>query len=169
VSNAVYDVASGLLVVLKSALSSTPGGQPDRACVVPASIAWDHCECGMLAIAATRQYVTDNFPSNIGDVQTIPISCRSGNVVAELIIQIIRCAPSPQGADLAPSCDAQQASALEVLSDAWVVLEEANCYLDSLRTSGSIIDYLVRDQRFQGPLGGCVGSELNVSLELEWD
>ena len=134
--------------------------------MVPATIAWDACECGTLAIAAQRFYLTMAFPTAASDVQ-VTVPCRSGFLAADLVVQVLRCAPQPVGTDLAPSCDALSISAEQVSVDAWTVMNTVQCLLDELRSTDQIVDYLVRNQLFAGPAGGCVGSELSITIAVE--
>lgn len=155
---AFYTVASRLLVALRTALEPV-----DRACVVNGAIAWDECDCGLLAVGLGQQYLTEAFPAPIADTNA---GCRGGLLAADLVVQIIRCAPNPPEGQLAPSCAALDASAREVLADAWQVLDTVPCTLEEMKDALEIVDYLPRAQPFRGSQGGCVGSELTVTVAV---
>lgn len=139
------------------------GALPKRVGVVPGAIAWDGCEqCGLLALAAQRYYLTDQFP-----IEVATTDMKQGAfVAADLVTQIIRCAPTGQNNDLAPSVEALDASAKQVLDDAYAVLCATTTELDVLLGDNSIVDYMVRQQIFMGPEGMCVGSELSYAVAL---
>lgn len=162
----IFSVAKAIVEQLEFDLAGTPAGRPMRACVVPGTIAWDECECGTLAVAIARQFITDTFPANAGDV-TFAGTCRSGFMAADLVVQIIRCAPQPSENQIAPSCSALEECALQVSVDAWTVLNGTQCLLQDMSNAGSIVDYIVRSQIMQGPEGACVGSELTVTVAVE--
>lgn len=168
-AQAVFDVCVTLKQQLALDLAGSPGGTPDRAVVMPVSIPWDACECGMLAIAVGSQWITETFPANMGDVTTTgsTAGCHAGFLAANVVVQIIRCAPQPVDNELFPPIDELEASALEVLADGWIVLNETECLLAALKDSEKIVDYLIRGQTFEGPEGGCVGSELTVTIAVD--
>lgn len=163
-----YTVAEALRAAAYTAMAGSPVGPPDRSCVVPGAIAWDECDCGLLAVSVARTHYSDGFPVE----QTEKVgagSCRPAWDVAEIVIQAIRCAPSPQGQDLFVSCAALDASAREVATDAAVVKSAVSLKLCQMEDGNQIIDYLVQAQTVQGPQGGCVGSELRVLVALPAD
>jgi len=160
-----YTVAETLRAAAYAAMAASPVGPPERSCVVPGAIAWDECDCGLLAVSVARTYYSDAFPGEQAE-KVGAGSCRPAWDVAELVIQAIRCAPSPQGQDLSPTCAALDVSAQEVTIDAAVVKSAVSLLLCRMENTGSIIDYFVLPQTIQGPQGGCVGSELRVLVAL---
>jgi hypothetical protein len=155
---AFHTVASRVLTAVEDALEAA-GNPVQRSCVVNGAIAWDECDCGLLAVAVGRQYLSNSFPSPLTDTDSS--QCGAAWLVADLVLQVIRCAPSPQNGAFSPSCDALDGSAQEVITDAWYVMETVPCLLESMKEdTREIIDYLVRTLTPQGPQGGCVGSEL---------
>lgn len=159
----IFTVASTLRDRVAANLESA-GTPVDVAAIYPAAVAWDSCDCGTLAVAVQRQYLTTNFPG-ISDVDQLP--CNSGFVAADLLVQVLRCVPQPQGRDLAPSAEALEATAKLVLSDAWVALGTVQCALAELVEDDVIVQYVTRPQLFAGPDGGCVGSVLSVVVSVE--
>lgn len=154
-----YEVASRLEQAAYAALTDTP----QRHGVVPGAIAWDACDCGMLAVSVAQVYPSETFP----DPQASPIgACHAPWEVAEIVVQIIRCAPSPEGQNLHPSTAALDASAQQVAQDAHQTLHAVSLELCEMNDAHDIADYLIRPQAVQGPQGGCVGSELRALVSL---
>lgn len=154
-----YTVASRLEQAAYAALTDTP----DRHGVVPGAIAWDACDCGMLAVSIAQVYPSETFP----DIQAAPFgACQAPWEVAELVIQIIRCAPNPEGQNLHPSTAALDASAQQVARDAHETLNAISLELCEMNERCDIADYLIRPQVAQGPQGGCVGTELRALVSL---
>lgn len=160
--SAFYTVASEILEAASDRLAETTAGRPDRMCVVDGEIAWDNCECGLLAVALSRIYLSAAFPTELVTVSV----CDAPWAVGDLVVQTLRCAPQPAGQDLAPSCAALDASAQTVIADAYAVLAAVACRLGELRDADDIVDYLIRPQNAAGPAGRCVGSELRVSVAV---
>jgi hypothetical protein len=156
-----YGAFQGILEQVESAviaeLRNTSASPPARISLVPGAIAWDECDqCGLLALAVSRIYLSDNFPMESTGMVPAP----GAFLVAECVVQLIRCAPVPQGNDLAPSVAALEASAKTVLDDAQAVMCSTINRLQDLQDNYQIVDFLVRHQSFMGPEGACVGSEL---------
>ncbi|HEX9248497.1 MAG TPA: hypothetical protein VF856_03310 [Gemmatimonadaceae bacterium] len=133
------------------------GNAPTRVGVVPGAIAWDDCDqCGLLALASARNFLSDQFPIEL----TVTTADQGAVLCADMVVQIVRCAPEPQGGETAPSVAALEASAREVIADATAVMCATIDVLNALSTSGDIYDFMMRGQMFVGPAGACVGSEL---------
>ena len=159
----IYDVAARLVTDVSTELSAV-GLAVTRAAVYPAMIPWDGCECGTLAVAVQRQYLTTSFPA-VADAEQVP--CGGGFVAADLLVQLLRCAPTPDGRSVAPGVGPLEDTAKLILTDAWVALSTAQCTLAALEEEGVIVEYVVRPQAFAGPQGGCVGSVLAVTVAVE--
>lgn len=160
---AYYDVAVEILSAARDGLATTPAGIPDRVGVVDGRIAFDHCECGLLAVAMDRAYLTDLFPAE----QAAVTNCNVAYTAVDYSVQVLRCAPSPPDGQLAPSVRALDESAQVVLRDAYELLEKVTCRLAELRDTEQIADFLTRPLVAVGPEGGCVGSLLQVTVALE--
>ena len=65
-----YTVAETLRQAVHTELTTTP----QRSGVVPGQIAWDECDCGLLAVSVAQIYLTETFPD--------PLSRRFGNACA---------------------------------------------------------------------------------------
>jgi hypothetical protein len=154
-----YTVAARLEQAVYAALSDTP----QRHGVVPGAIAWDACDCGMLAVSIAQVYPSEDFPIP----QPAPVgSCHAPWEVGEVVVQVIRCAPNPEGQNLWPSTAALDASARLVAQDAYETLLAVSTELCTMSNTGDISEYLLRPQVVQGPQGGCVGSELRALVSL---
>ena len=154
-----YEVAAALEAAVYAALTD----KPQRHGVVPGAIAWDACDCGMLAASIAQVYPSETFPAP----QATPFgSCQAPYEVAEIVIQIIRCAPNPEGQNLWPPTAALDASAQQVARDAYETLRAVSLELCSMNEARDVADYLIRPQVIQGPTGGCVGSEMRALVSL---
>lgn len=163
-----YGAFYQLLTMIRTAnvneLRNTPAGAPARVTIEPGAIAWDNCDqCGLLASSVGRYFYTTHFPI---EVTTTDLDDSGTTLAADIVIQIIRCAPQPGDNDLSPSASALEASAKTVMDDAFAVLCSTTTLLSSLRDDFVILDYLVRQQPVQGPAGACVGSELQVVVGI---
>jgi hypothetical protein len=128
--------------------------------IVPGAIAWDECDqCGLLALAATRQFLSSDPPTEDPQPMTgylVPYLC------ADLAIQAIRCVPTVNDVGTAPSVSALDASAQRINADAVIVMCTVVDTLTKLETNEDIVMWGVRQQLFMGPEGACGGSELDV-------
>lgn len=150
-----YTLAETLRLAIHAGLTVPP----DRSGVVPGEIAWDACDCGLLAVAVQRIYLSDIFPNQ----QTTKISpCDAAWEVGEIVVQLLRCAP----ADPVPTVAALDASAQEVLLDAYELLKATSTKLCTLKRTDEIVDFFMSPLTSQGPSGTCVGNELRVLVAL---
>jgi len=167
--DALYQVASKLVTEISADLANTVAGVPERACVVPAAIAWDECECGLLAVALAGQFLSDNFPSDVlagGQVARVVTFCDLPWLVGRYAVQLIRCAPTPNAGEISIPCDRLASSAKTVVIDAKVLINAVSCTLRDMMDVDDIVDYHILTHEFLGPMGGCVGSELIVTVAV---
>lgn len=154
-----YTVAS----MLEQAVYADLTTQPDRHSVVPAAIAWDACDCGLLAVSRAQIYLSEQFPSPVAQ----PVgNCGAPYEVGEYVIQIIRCAPNPDDQTGAPTTEELDASAQEIERDAYELLKAVSVKVCEMKADGSISNFLLRPLTAQGPSGGCVGNELRLFVAL---
>jgi len=164
---AIYEIAQLLMVAVRDQLAQSLGGKVNRACVVPGDIAADDCECGALAVSAQRFFLSEDFPETSdtgGGFRTSP--CDVPWLVAEITVQVFRCAPQPGEGKLAPTCAQQDAAAKILLSDAYVTLTTVVSTLCALSDANRIIDYILGEQQTEGGDGGCVGTSLTVQVGI---
>lgn len=155
-----YTVAETVRLAVMADLTE----QPARSGVVPGAIAWDECDCGLLALSVARVYLSDDFPNQL---TTRVGACDAAWEVAEVVVQLIRCAPGADGvSDLAPSVADLDASAQEILRDAYELLRAVSVELCELKADWSIIDFFLNPLTAQGPSGQCVGNELRFLVAL---
>lgn len=155
-----YDVAK----LLEAAVYAELTTKPERHSVVPGAIAWDACDCGMLAVSVGQVYLTDTFPEPM--VSVISPACTAAWEAAELTIQLIRCAPVATGQSLWPSTAALEAAALIMAQDAAETLRASALKLCEMTRDDQIIDHLIGVVDPQGPDGACVGIQLGLIVAL---
>lgn len=154
-----YTVASTLEQAVYAELAANP---PDRHSVVPGAIAWDACDCGLLAVSVARVYLSDAFPQPLATAT----ACKAAWDVAEVVAQLIRCAPNPDDQTLVPTVADLDASAQEILTDAYGLLKAVSVKLCEMKADRDIIDFFLNPLTAQGPSGGCVGNELRFLVGL---
>ncbi len=154
-----YTVAETVRLAVMADLTTLP----DRSSVVPGAIAWDACDCGLLAVSVARVYLSDNFPNPL----TVRIgACDAAWEVAEVVVQLIRCAPNPDSQTLVPTVAELDASAQEILTDAFELLRAVSVKLCGMKADREIIDFFLNPLTAQGPSGGCVGNEVRFLVAL---
>lgn len=162
--DAFYIILGRVRDAIVAELQNNPTSDPPaRVGIVPGAIAWDGCtDCGQLALSSFRYYLTDSLPSEVGgsDISS------GGFLAADLVAQIIRCAPQPTGSSLAPSVAALDTSARVTLNDAFSLDCATRTALAVMYNSGDIMTYVMRPVTFVGPEGACVGSELLFSVAI---
>lgn len=155
-----YTVASTLEQAIYAELSETPA----RHGVVPGAIAWDECDCGLLAVSVGQIYLTESFPDPA--LRRIGNACDAPWEAAEIIVQIVRCAPNPDDPLTAPTTAELDASAREVLTDAYEMMSALSIKLCEMNEAREIADFILRPLNPQGPSGGCVGNEVRAVVSL---
>jgi hypothetical protein len=135
----------------------------DRHGMVPGAIAWDKCDCGMLAVSVGQSYLSDNFPD---PAEGITGNCDAAWEAAQFNIQVIRCAPQPPDGELYPSAKALDTAAHIMAQDQTSVMKAVTAMLCGLRDDQQIIEYIAGTVDPQGPEGGCVGVQLQVIVCL---
>jgi hypothetical protein len=161
-----YQVAAGLRDAVYAGLSTVPS----RYGVVPGAIAWDAGDCGLLAVSVAQVLPSNDFPVQ----ETISLgNCTPALEVAEIVIQVIRCAPgigeaSDQLGALAPPTDDLDSSAQLIATDAHELMVSALSYLNGLRLDSSVYDYVTGGATVMGPEGGVVGNEMRVQVGLPY-
>jgi len=155
-----YTLASDLEAAAYAGFSD----KPQRHGVVPGTIAWDDCTCGLLAVSLNQVYLSDDFPTPLNSIAGI--RCDAAYEIGEYVFQIIRCAPSPLSPSLSPTVAALDASAQETLRDLYELLRSVSVELCELEGMGSIMSHVLRPATAQGPRGACTGWELRALVAL---
>jgi hypothetical protein len=161
---ALNTVTGALRDCVRDALAATDAGTPDRVCNVPGLLAWDDCECGVLAVTVDRIYQSATFPNPASDQQLADVQCSVPYLAVDMTVTVLRCAPSPQGRELAPSCDTLAAAALSWFVDMDTVRAALGCCLADLYSADTVLGFALRDTTPAGPDGGCVGSETHLTV-----
>ncbi|GAA3852534.1 hypothetical protein GCM10023084_03460 [Streptomyces lacrimifluminis] len=154
-----YEVASRL----EQAIFADLTVPPDRHGVVPGAIAWDACDCGLLAVSVGQTYPTEQFPN--------PALVRVGGCdapweAAEIIMQVVRCTPTHDDQGNPPTTAALDTSAQEILRDAYQMMRAVSTTLCQMNKDREISDFVMRANTPQGPSGACGGNELRAVVSL---
>ncbi|WP_327592445.1 hypothetical protein [Streptomyces chartreusis] len=155
-----YTVAETLRQAVHAGLTA----EPQRSGVVPGQIAWDECDCGLLAVSVSQIYLTEIFPEPA--VRRVGNACDAPWEAAEIVVQVVRCAPNPDDPMAAPPPEELAASAQEVLRDAYEMMRALSTKLCEMNNERAIADFILRPLTAQGPLGGCVGNEVRAIVSL---
>lgn len=158
-----YTLASDLIASVNANTTSAFG----RVSVVPGLIAWDACDCGALYLMVNQTFDSEDFPMQrvAGDIS---MGCGSPYEVSELVLQVMQCAPVPQGGATVTTVQAEDAAARLVRRDAYEVRKYVRAFLCTARSNDDIEDFILDTQIVQTG-GGCTGTELRfrVGLMLE--
>lgn len=161
-----YTVCAGIVDAVNTALSNPVA----RACVVPGAIAWDAGECGLLAVSLVQVNPSNEFP--VTETTSLG-NCTPALEVAEIVLQVMRCAPgigeaSDQLGALAPACEDLDASAQVTTTDAHEILVAVTTYMNGLRYGVTVIDWAPGSVVTMGPEGGVVGNEMRLMAGLPY-
>jgi hypothetical protein len=151
-------VAEAIRLAVDAALTNSV----ERSGVVPGLIPWDDCSCGMLAVSVGRVFLSDDFPNE----QAERISpCDAAWEVAEIVVQVIRCAPSIPEGKMDPTVAAQDLAAQVLAADGQQTLAAITSWICNKRGL-DIIDGITTEMTSEGPEGGCVGLQLHALIGL---
>lgn len=180
---AIHDLTEAVLGCVCVALDRTadqvdgqPGCPSCRACVVPGQVAWDSCDdpCGQepsggqLSVSVARIYpsTTDDFPAEARTVQGVR-GCMPPSVTAlELVVTLLRCAPTFTEDGCPPSCTDLSAAAQVLHVDMVTVYNALLCCLPGTEQRRRGRRFVMGQQKTIGPEGGCVGLEQRVTVAL---
>lgn len=159
-----YTLAADILAFVNANTTSRFG----RVSLVPGLIAWDGCDCGAVYIMVNQTYDCEDFPMQKVTAD-ISDGCGAPYEASELVIQVMECAPAPQGGSNSTSVADEDAAARLVRQDAAEVRNAVRKFLCAARGNDDVENFILDAQIVQGPSGNCVGTELRfrVSLMLE--
>lgn len=162
----VYGIVQDLGECIRQALADSPGGEPQRVCIpVPGQIADDACDCGQLALTVPRRYPSRVFPGEaVDDASQGP--CGAPYLAFDVLVSVMRCAPSPDAQGNPPSCDELAQAALIKEADAWIMRQAAGCCLRDMEDADRIAVWLLRGDQDRGPSGSCVGVDLRLTIGI---
>ncbi|MFG2404282.1 hypothetical protein ACGFR8_08060 [Streptomyces brevispora] len=177
---AIHDLAEAVLACVCVALDETAAdvegqpGCPCRTCVVPGTPAWDDCvdPCsgddgagGQLTVNYARIYGTSRFPQEDLEVRGLRGCQPAATTAAEMVITLLRCAPTVNENGCPPTCEELSAAARVTHVDAATVYNALMCCLP--KTAGRRgRRFVMGQQKVIGPQGGCVGIEQRVIVAL---
>lgn len=154
-----------IAAVLRDVVYVAMDPQPCRYGVVPGAIAWDECECGALYVTVVRTFYSELFPELLE--APFAVGCDASQEVAEIMIQVLRCAPSPDApAELAPGADPLDDTARQIAQDAFTTRAAVELELCKMKGDNDVLDFIQLEQTAVGPEGGCVGTEFHVMVAL---
>jgi hypothetical protein len=159
------DVVAALITCVRDALAATAAGAPDRVCDVPGQLAWDACDCGVLAVTVTRMYPSVSFPQAAAGAALVG-PCPPPYEATDLTVTVLRCAPSMDGYGNPPSCDLLDAATLTWTRDLDATRRALACCLVDLRDADTIVDFMLGESTPAGPEGGCVGVDTHLTVGL---
>jgi hypothetical protein len=159
-----YSLAADLLAYVNANTTS----RFERVSLVPGLIAWDGCDCGALYLMINQTYDCEDFPMQ-KIVNDLSMGCGAPYEASELVMQVMECAPSPQGGATATTVEAEDAAARLVRRDAAETRKAVRAFLCTARNEDDITDFIVDTQIVQGPSGGCVGTELRFRVGLDME
>ena len=152
--NPLYVVASRLLSSVEQQIALTPAGIPakSRIEVVPGTLAWDECECGLLAVEWTGAQYADTPPT--------PSVQRDGGcrpyVFGSYKVTMARCVPGVQAEGRSPTVAQLDAAAQIQFDDVLAMLKGSSLAMVSLSDDNTIVGFDMSGVIPQGPEGGCV-------------
>lgn len=159
----VCDVASQLVTGVASAINAaTPSSPLHRVLFQFGEVAWDNCQCGLLALTINRTYTSREFP--VDTSQQRRGNCDVGYVVVDAQLSVVRCI-SVEGDDSANPLvtppkvtDVEAETRLRFVDEytAWTTL---GSMLNQMYEASpqQIAEYLISDATSLGPQGGCGG------------
>lgn len=156
-----HAVAHWLLCLVENALVQANREPIQTAYVGAGQIAWDNC-CGMLVVAPERIYRSIAFP----DEATGQEFCFDGQLTQDLVVLLVRCAPTVDDRGRAPSQTALDEAHQNLIEDAAVVWNAIVC--------ADLPDDWQRanvSQQFVGADGGCIAVETRLTIgipQLVW-
>jgi len=166
--NPAYEVATTLLSFAQTALSATLAGVPAdaRICVVPGQLAWDDCECGLIAVEFNGSAFSNNFFSPQPEISNGCLSYATFTYT----ITALRCVTGTQAAGHPPTCAQLDAAAQVFYDDGLALLMGTSRALKSMMDANMILEYGMNGLVPTGPQGNCVGQtqQVTVALPNQW-
>lgn len=167
----ICDTASMLVTGVTAALNAANDAthQIQRSFYQLGDIAWDNCDCGMLALSLGRMYISRDFPNDTSKQKVG--NCATNHMVQECRLMVVRCFPiegdNANNALVTPPTPADlQAATRLTIADGVLAWQTLDCTLNSLfnASPARISEYLVQDWDALGPQGGCGGISINFSM-----
>lgn len=171
-------IVTGVGQCVIEALEQTPAGAPCRQCkLVPSSvIPWDDCGCppgggdsdcaGQVALAITRVYGSESFPSPIAKSFR---KCNHRYDVAEVLVSVTRCIPAMNADGTPPTCAEELAAAVMLDNDRTATRQAIACCLAGANQAHPswLSEWSIGDTRLLPEQGGCGGSETTFLIGVQ--
>jgi hypothetical protein len=156
-------VVDTLIAAVRAALAGTDAGEPARVCEVPGELAWDDCDCGVLAVSVDGPYLSTVLPTEAAGVD-LASACPPPYEAVDMTVSVVRCAPGPDDRGNPPTCEALTAAAITWFDDLDAVRSALACALLELRDADTVVDFTLGETVPAGPEGGCVGSDTHLTV-----
>jgi hypothetical protein len=154
-----WELQQALLTCAQNGVDNTGDLELHRIGAVPGEIAWDACECGLLAISEQRRYPSIDFPTE-GLNDALP--CGAPYTVVPYVIALVRCVPSSEEDGEPPTVEALSAAAEQLNTDIAKLRQAIWCCLNDLYRTNQVLAFTVGASDVVGPEGGCAGHQLTV-------
>lgn len=166
-ATSVLTVATQILSAASTALTGSSSGPVNRVVMSPGiEIAFDECECGLLALTTGNAFPARGpMLTNAGDVF---LNCEPEVLGVAFNLVIARCVPI-----VAPNDDTQAPTPAQLITafaaqeeDAFLVREAVANVLCALASppTPTIAAWVINDRTPLGPLGGCAGTQLTFKV-----
>jgi len=157
-----YQVASLLISQVQLQLAATPAGvaADARICLVPGQLAWDNCECGLIGV----ELVGTGFSRGTQEDNAETDNGCNGFATATYRVTVLRCAPGPQDAGRAPTCEQLDSAAQVFYDDIDALLRGVSIAMRDMYDANVIMMYWFNGTTPTGPEGQCVGSTQQVTV-----
>ena len=165
-------ILTALLDCVCDALSVA--GVPICTCIIttgPPTADYCNCACpdgsgsGQLAIYVASTFLSASFPDQ-APANMIDRACGPAYLVANIVVEILRCYPTGDMAGNAPLPADLIAATLAAMTDASLVRQAVGCCLVSLKDARTIPRFSISQQVTIEPQGGCAGSSLAIQVAL---
>lgn len=142
--------------------TGSPCSCPCRTFVTAGPPVWDNeacCSDGQLAVYVKDIFPFSNFPSRGGDANICTPS-----LAANVSVQLLRCWPATVEEDgTAPTAQQIQVASTDIYRDLYLLTWGLIC---CLKVNSRRRKYLLNGGRILGPQGGCVGAEIDITIEI---
>lgn len=158
----LYQCAVALLTNVRAQLAVTAAGVPEdaRVCVVPGQLAWDDCECGLIAVEWLGNAFSNSLPTPRQESED---GCNT-MLMMTFRVTALRCAPGVDQSGRPPTCAALDATAQIQFIDSLAVTRGVSFAAKSLEDSNVVLAYSFGGAVPTGPQGRCVGVTMDVTL-----
>lgn len=149
-------VAEVMMTRVLTALEDCPDSDEiTESYVFMGDLAWDEC-CGVVAASWIRTFKSAQFPQPVVDVT----DCDSSMLAVDLVIIVLRCAPSVEVTGVLPTPQEINDSSIKIGADAALVLDAVMAELPKGWERANV------EQTISGADGGCVAIDTRLTVGL---